>query len=140
DPARFTCSFHGTEPGAHAPAAPLLGGSPGPSWWWSTPGKRADCSIPALPGSGRFPRCLCDVATSEESRMSPSVPERSQGARPSWLRGWLGGARALLVLLARGNVLLALGLAATTWGVQVIAGLRAEPLPALITFLVFYSI
>jgi 4-hydroxybenzoate polyprenyltransferase len=45
-----------------------------------------------------------------------------------------------LVLLARGNLLMALSMAASTWMVQVFAGLPAEPLAPLITFLVIYSI
>ncbi|MCY1083230.1 UbiA family prenyltransferase [Archangium lansingense] len=48
--------------------------------------------------------------------------------------------RPLLVLLARGNLVMALSMAAATWLAQVLAGLPAEPLPPFIAFLVIYSI
>jgi 4-hydroxybenzoate polyprenyltransferase len=48
--------------------------------------------------------------------------------------------RSLLVLLARGNLLMALSMAASTWMVQVFAGLPTEPLPPLLSFLVIYAI
>lgn len=48
--------------------------------------------------------------------------------------------RAFLVLLARGNLMMALGMAASTWLVQVFAGLPSEPLSPLLTFLLIYAI
>ncbi|WP_375769135.1 UbiA family prenyltransferase [Archangium gephyra] len=47
---------------------------------------------------------------------------------------------SLLVLLARANLVMALGMAAAAWLAQVLAGLPAEPLPPLLTFLVIYAI
>jgi 4-hydroxybenzoate polyprenyltransferase len=54
-------------------------------------------------------------------------------------RAW-GRARALLVLLARWNLLLALGMAAFTLAAQALAGLPLAALPALVVFLTLYSI
>jgi 4-hydroxybenzoate polyprenyltransferase len=59
-----------------------------------------------------------------------------QKALPALLRGLHSG----LVLLARGNLLIALSMAASTWMVQVLAGLPAEPLAPFITFLVISAI
>jgi 4-hydroxybenzoate polyprenyltransferase len=77
------------------------------------------------------------------SLSSPAEPKSStspQWALLAWLRGWLGSAHAFLVLLARGNLLIALSMAASTWMVQVLAGLPVEPVAPLITFLVIYAI
>jgi 4-hydroxybenzoate polyprenyltransferase len=48
--------------------------------------------------------------------------------------------RASLVLLARGNLLLAFSVAASVWLVQVMARLPVEPISPLIAFLVMYAI
>jgi 4-hydroxybenzoate polyprenyltransferase len=48
--------------------------------------------------------------------------------------------RRLLMLSARANLLLAVSVAASTWTVQVVAGLRAEPVAPLAMGLVYYAI
>ena len=48
--------------------------------------------------------------------------------------------RLLLVLLARGNLVMALSMAASTWLFQVFSGLPTAPLPPLLSFLVVYAI
>ncbi|MEW5927560.1 MAG: UbiA family prenyltransferase [Gemmatimonadota bacterium] len=49
-------------------------------------------------------------------------------------------ARALLVLLARWNLVLALGMAGFTLAAQALAGLPREPLAALVVFLTLYAV
>ncbi|MFL5359061.1 UbiA family prenyltransferase [Archangium sp.] len=74
---------------------------------------------------------------------SSPVPENlveGRAARASRLHSGLASVRALLVLLARGNLMMALSMAASTWLVQVFAGLPSEPLAPLLAFLVIYAI
>lgn len=70
----------------------------------------------------------------------PASRVGSRVARASRLHRGLESMRALLVLLARGNLMMALSMAASTWMVQVFAGLPSGPLAPLITFLAIYAI
>ncbi|HEX7241635.1 MAG TPA: UbiA family prenyltransferase [Longimicrobiaceae bacterium] len=63
-----------------------------------------------------------------------SVPTASAPTAP------LAGPRALLMALARANLLLALSVAASAWMVQTLAGLPVEPVSPLVAFLTMYAV
>jgi 4-hydroxybenzoate polyprenyltransferase len=65
---------------------------------------------------------------------------QSTTLRISFLHMCIAAVRASLVLLARGNLLLAFSVAASVWLVQVMARLPVEPITPLIAFLVIYAI